>query len=98
MLSIDKELSSNDDADSSGDVSVGDTLKYKITARNTGTANLTNVVITDDLTNANTEDSADANCDDPLLPDTTCVLTTTYVVEQGDVDAGEIRNTGVADE
>ena len=32
-----------------GDVSVGDTLTYTVTATNTGTANLTDVVVTDPL-------------------------------------------------
>ena len=44
-LVVDKVLTSNADEDGSGDVSVGDTLTYTITATNTGTANLTNVVV-----------------------------------------------------
>ena len=38
------------DEDGSGDVSADDTLTYTITVTNTGTANLTNVTVDDDLT------------------------------------------------
>ena len=37
----------NDDADGSGDVSVGDTITYTYTVTNTGTANLTGVGVLD---------------------------------------------------
>ena len=49
-LVVDKVLTSNADEDGSGDVSVGDTLTYTLTATNTGAANLTDVVVSDDLT------------------------------------------------
>ena len=49
-LSVDKPAPSlSTDADASGDVSVGDTLTYTITATNTGAANLTDVVVTDGM-------------------------------------------------
>ena len=48
-LTVDKPAPANADEDGSGDVSVGDTFTYTITATNGGTANLTNVVVTDDL-------------------------------------------------
>ena len=44
-LAVEKVLTSNADEDGSGDVSVGDTLTYTITATNTGTSNLTDVVV-----------------------------------------------------
>ena len=75
------------DADGSGDVSVGDTLSYTITATSTGTANLTNVVVSDDLTGASISCAL-------VAPNGTCVLDTTYVV----ADLGTpIANTGTAD-
>jgi hypothetical protein len=46
-LGIDKPAPSNADEDGSLDVSVGDTLTYTITATNIGTANLTNVTVSD---------------------------------------------------
>ena len=42
-LEIDKPAPVNAAEDGSGDISVGDTLTYTITATNTGDANLTNV-------------------------------------------------------
>ena len=48
-LGIDKPAPVNADEDGSGDVSVGDTLTYTITATNNGGATLTNVVVSDNL-------------------------------------------------
>src|SRR5205823_647469 len=42
------------DADNSGDVSVGDTIEYTYTVKNTGTANLTGVTVVDDKLGAAT--------------------------------------------
>ena len=92
-----KELTGNDDADNSGDVTVGDTLTYTLTGTNEGTAALTNAVVSDDLTGDFTGDGTNAACDSPLAPDATCVLTVTYVVQPDDATAGVISNTGVAE-
>lgn len=78
------------DADGSFDISAGDTLSYTITATNTGTANLTNVVVTDPMLSP-----SEATCD-LLEPGDTCVLTGTYIVTPADVDAGMVENTGTA--
>jgi uncharacterized repeat protein (TIGR01451 family) len=59
------------DADGSGDVSAGDTLAYTLTATNNGNLNLTNVVVSDDLTGDST------TCAGPVAPGDTCVLNTT---------------------
>jgi hypothetical protein len=44
----------NDDADGSGDISVGDTITYTYSVENNGTANLTGVTVEDDLLGAAT--------------------------------------------
>ena len=90
-LTTDKALLSNGDADGSGDVSAGDTLTYRITVTNNGTANLTNVTVDDDLTG-----TVDAACAALLAPGETCTLVGTYVVTADDVTAGSITNTATA--
>ncbi len=86
-VSLVKTMTGNADEDGSGSVSVGDTLTYTLTATNTGTVTLTDVVVTDPMTTGTITCAS-------LVPAATCVLTTTYVVVQGDVDAGSIINTG----
>ena len=91
---------------------VGDVINYTITATNNGTANLTGVMVSDDLTGDFTGDGTHAACADPLLAAAnnggtagTCVLTTSYTVTQADLDNnginptanGFIDNTGEAD-
>ena len=83
----------NADEDGSGDVSVGDTLTYTITATNTGAANLTDVVVSDPLI---TPTGGTTPCG-LLAPGETCTLVSTYVVTAADVTAGQIDNTGTAD-
>ncbi len=86
-LSIAKPAPANADEDGSGDVSVGDTLTYTVTATNSGTTTLSNVVVSDALISPNSNTCA------TLAPNATCVLTGTYTVTQADVDAGSIANT-----
>ncbi len=88
-LIIVKDLTGNADEDGSGDVSVGDTLMYTLTATNNGTANLTNVVVDDDLTGASTSCTL-------VAPGDTCVLETSYVVQPEDAGT-TIHNVGTAD-
>ncbi len=92
-LSVDKPAPANADEDGSGDVSVGDTLTYTVTATNAGTANLTNVVVTDNLITATGGTTPCAL----VVPGDTCTLVGTYVVTAADVAAGVILNTGTAD-
>ncbi len=89
-LVVDKPAPANADEDNSGDVSVGDTLTYTVTARNIGTVFLTNVVVTDAMTTPDSQTCAS------LAPGGACVLSGTYTVTQADVDAGEIVNTASA--
>ena len=85
-LALSKPAPSNNDADGSGTVSVGDTLTYTITATNTGNLDQTNVEVTDPLITPST-----ATC--ATVPvGGTCVLTGTYVVQAGDA-GGDIVNT-----
>jgi len=90
-LQIDKPAPLNADEDGSTDLSVGDTLTYSVTATNSGTSNLTNVVVSDPLITPNT-----ANCA-LVAPAATCVLSGTYVVTVADVSAGTLVNTASAD-
>ena len=89
-LVVDKVLTSNADEDGSGDVSVGDTLTYTITATNTGTANLTDVVVSDDLTGDSTTRA--------LVGVGRHVRAGRHLCgDAGDVTAGSIVNIGTAD-
>ena len=89
--SLTKAVPTNADEDGSGDISVGDTLTYTITAENTGTANLTNMVVTDALITPSSATCAS------MAPNDTCVLVGSYVVTGADVVAGEIINTASSD-
>jgi len=89
-LAVAKVLTGNADEDGSGTVTVGDTLSYTVTGTNTGNTTLTNVVVSDDLTGQSTTCAT-------VAPGATCVLSVTYVVVQGDADAGSVVNTGTAD-
>jgi len=91
LLALDKVLSDNGDEDGSGTVSLGDTLTYTVTATNTGSVTLENVVVSDSLITP-----ATASCA-MLAQQESCVLEGTYTVTQADVDAGEIVNAASAD-
>jgi len=87
LLSIIKPAPENADEDSSGTISLDDTLTYTITATNDGTVILNNVVVTDSRISPNSEICPVLNLGE------TCVLTGTYIVQLGDVNAGEVNNT-----
>ena len=87
-----KELTGNADEDTSGTVSVGDTLTYTITATNIGDLTLSNVTVDDDLTG-----TVDAPCAASLASGGSCSVALQYVVTQADVDAGQIDNTGTVE-
>ena len=91
-LDIDKALLSNADQDGSQDVSVGDTLTYRITVENNGTANLTNVTVDDDLTGTEV-----AFCAALLAPSESCSVDVEYTVTATDVTNGVITNIGTGD-
>ncbi len=92
-LSVVKTLTGHNDTDQDGLVSLGETLTYLITATNTGNVTLHNVEVTDDKI---TKTGGTTPCAS-VVPNGTCTLEGTYVITQGDVDAGKVENTGVAD-
>ena len=96
-LQVVNKLISNTDEDGSKDVSAGDTLNYSIVATNTGTANLTNVTVEDDLTGDSTSCALVLAADNNDGVAGTCVLKTTYVVTAVDVLAGSVKNIGTGD-
>jgi uncharacterized repeat protein (TIGR01451 family) len=86
-LGLDKALTANQDQDGSGTISLGDTLEYTVTATNTGSVTLSNVVVSDDMITP-----ASTTC--ATLPQAqTCVLVGTYTVTQADIDTGDLVNT-----
>ena len=89
-LDVVKTFVSNADEDTSGTVSLHDTLTYIIQATNTGSSNLTNVTINDTLTGDQTVCAF-------VAPGATCELTVHYIVTQADVFSGNVHNVGVAD-
>ena len=70
-----------------GSLTAGSTITYTVTATNSGNTTQTNVVVTDAMLTPNSATCAS------VAPGGTCVLTGTYVVQQSDVDAGQIVNT-----
>jgi uncharacterized repeat protein (TIGR01451 family) len=70
-----------------GSLTVGSTITYTVTATNTGNVTQSNVVVSDPMLTPNSATCA------TLAPGATCVLTGTYVVQQSNVDAGQIVNT-----
>lgn len=81
-----KELVSNADQDGNGQVSMNDTLTYRITVGNSGFVALTDVVISDPLINPGNVVCAS------VLPGQNCVLQGTYTVTAADVRARRVVN------
>ena len=77
-------------SDPQGNLALGETLTYVVTATNTGNVTLVGVVIVDTMITPDT-----ITCD-ILEPGEACVLTGSYVVRQADVAAGQIINTASA--
>ena len=88
-LTTEMVLSSNADEDGSQDISAGDTLTYRITVTNTGTANLTNVTVGEDLTG-----TVAMPCVALMAPGVNCSVDVQYQVTSADVVAGVINSTG----
>lgn len=87
-LGISKSQTLNADEDGSSSITVGDTLTYRVVATNTGTATLTNVVVSDAKISPNSVTCA------TLAPSATCTLTGTHVVTTAEANAGKVENTG----
>ncbi len=77
----------NADEDGTGNITIGDTLTYTITATNSGNVTQTNVVVTDTLITPSSRTCA------TVAPGATCVLTGTLTPSIPQVRAGEIVNT-----
>ena len=90
ILTLQKTLSANADEDGSGDISLGDTLTYTITAINTGNTTLHQIEVTD------TRITPSIHSCTAVAPGKTCVLEGNYTVTQSDVDAKEINNNASA--
>jgi large repetitive protein len=89
-LQLKKVLLGFEDADGTGAISFGDTLRYRVTATNTGNVDLTNVTVSDGkLTPASLTCAT-------VGPDETCVLAGTYKVIDTDVTAKSILNVALA--
>ena len=84
-LDIVKTLTNNADEDSSGTVSIGDTLTYTIVATNDGNITQNNVVITDNLITPNSNTCA------TVATGANCILTGTYVVTMADAGGAVVN-------
>jgi uncharacterized repeat protein (TIGR01451 family) len=72
----------------------GDVITYTFTATNTGNVTLSNVVITDPLTDLGTITvTGGTGSATALLPGRTVIATANYTLKQSDVDAGSVANT-----
>ncbi|MEL6681887.1 MAG: Ig-like domain-containing protein, partial [Pseudomonadota bacterium] len=88
-LTILKELIPDPSADPAYE-NVGDVLRFRMTVTNTGNTTLNAIEVTDSLVAGTCEIATLA----PGGQDQTCLFD--YVVEQSDIDAGEVMNTGTA--
>ncbi|OAN38065.1 beta strand repeat-containing protein [Microbacterium sp. H83] len=77
----------------SGNGSVGSTITYSFSARNTGNVTLTGVAITDPHAGLSALAYSWPGAAGTLQPNQTVTATATYTVRQSDVDAGAARNT-----
>ncbi|MFJ4225164.1 hypothetical protein ACIPYT_13105, partial [Microbacterium sp. NPDC089695] len=77
----------------SGNGSVGSTITYSFSARNTGNVTLTGVSIADPHAGLSTLAYTWPGTAGTLQPNQTVTATATYTVRQSDVDAGSARNT-----
>ena len=80
-----------DDADGTGDVTLGDVLRYEAAAVNSGNVPLTNVTVSDALTGEPRRQSCAT-----LAIGESCEWSGSHEVTQADVDAGEVENTVTA--
>ena len=89
-LAVAKTYNGFTDNDGSTTVTLGDSLSYTVTASNTGTSALTNVVVSDAQLAPNS-----ASCPSVAVG-ATCVLAGSHLVTAADVSAGNVTNTGSA--
>jgi outer membrane protein OmpA-like peptidoglycan-associated protein len=89
-ISVVKSGTLNDNDGTDG-LSVGDTISYTFTVKNTGTLPLTNVIIADPLVTV----EGNIGVLQPGAEDST-TLKATYVLTQEDIDAGKVTNQAEA--
>ncbi|MCP4085547.1 MAG: DUF11 domain-containing protein, partial [Actinomycetia bacterium] len=89
-VTLDKTLTGNDDPDTSGDITVGDTLTWTITATNTGDVTLSSVTVSDPLVGSLACTPANGS-DRAAGAEVTCVGS--HLVTQADIDSGSVDNT-----
>ena len=89
-MTVSKVRTGNNDPDGNGQVSVGDTLTYRVQMANTGNQPLNNVVVSDSRITPSSITCAIVNGGG------ICNLTGTYTVTAADASAGNISNTGSA--
>lgn len=86
-------------ADSSGVQSparAGDVINYNFTVTNTGNVDLVDVAVTDELSGLGTIAYTWPGMAGSLAPGQSATATAGYVVQQGDVDAGQVTNLATA--
>jgi hypothetical protein len=88
-LTVERVLLVNADEDGSSGLSLGDSLRFLVTATNAGNVRLTNVRVGEDLT-------GDENGCSSLGPGATCTVEAPYSVLQANVDAGGVPNLAYA--
>ncbi|WP_157550137.1 DUF7507 domain-containing protein, partial [Microbacterium sp. Leaf161] len=79
-----------------GNGSVGSTITYSFSARNTGNVTLTDVSIADPHAGLSSLSYTWPGAAGTLQPNQTVTATATYAVRQSDVDAGSAKNTASA--
>ncbi|KAG1694949.1 hypothetical protein GQR58_006876 [Nymphon striatum] len=91
---IKSDASLTDDADSSTNITLGDTLSYTVTATNDGNTTLNNVVVSDPKL-----EPTSFTCL-TVAPNASCVLSGTHVIDIDESNAGNVVNTAsvVSDE
>jgi uncharacterized repeat protein (TIGR01451 family) len=89
-MSVAKSVIANADGDGNGQVTLGDVLTYSVTATNTGSTTLTNLVVSDVLLTPGGTSCASV----PAAG--SCSFTGTYTVTSADQSAGTIANTATA--
>jgi large repetitive protein len=89
-ITIDKRITGNADEDTTGSVTLNDTITYAVSATNTGNISQTNVSVTDAKLTPPAITCA------TLAPTAVCTLSGTHSVTQAEADTGQIDNTGAA--
>ena len=90
-LDLSLPVPTNNDVDSSGDVTLNDVLTYTATATNDGNVPLSGVTLSDLLVDEDGHDCGSLDIGEE------CELTGTHTVTQADVDAGVVSNTVTAE-